>query len=302
MNLFKSRRCWSLGACGGLLAFFVAPSGCGRRAASILATSVCHLRCAVPRRGIPAGAIRPSPSLPVVGFDLDNTLWDTVSTLKAAHMAMVAATPDLPSATKTHAGWRQAVLSTIASQPDRAHDFTFLRKQTLARLLGCERLAEKAFAAWFDQRNAPCFFPGAVEMLRVLRRMGFRLCAISDGNARPMEIPELADTFEFAVNSVDAGAPKPDPRPFRLAAEMAGVPCSAMIYVGDNYEKDVLGAKSLGMRAVWLRVSPLADPDFVISASSKPAVAQSASIADAEVDSVVDLPEVLKDLWLAGPC
>uniref|UniRef100_A0A7S1WBU5 Uncharacterized protein n=1 Tax=Alexandrium catenella TaxID=2925 RepID=A0A7S1WBU5_ALECA len=115
----------------------------------------------------------------------------------------------------------------MSSHPESAHDFTFLRKRTLLRLLGCQRQADDAFEAWFGVRNSPHFFEGALEALEELRGRGFRLCAITDGNSRPLEIPQLVGSFDFSVTSVEAGAPKPDPRPFLLAARRAGARCSS---------------------------------------------------------------------------
>merc|ERR1712008_149961 len=132
--------------------------------------------------------------------------------------------------------------------------------------------AQHAFTHWFAARNAPKFYPGAVDALHALRARGFKLCAISDGNSRPMDIPERSGLFEFAVSAVDAGASKPDNRPFLLAAEKAGVPCSSMIYVGDNYDKDVAGAQNAGMRAVWVRSPKSTDEEFILGRPKTPEV------------------------------
>ncbi|CAE8613547.1 unnamed protein product [Polarella glacialis] len=140
--------------------------------------------------------------LPVLAFDLDDTLWDTAATLGAAHAAMAAAAPALLEEHRSPDGFVKEMLATMATHPDQKHDFTFLRKTTLLRLLGCERSAEESYTKWFAVRNQPCFFPGAIEALRRLQESGFRLCAISDGNSRPMDIAELSGVFEFAVTLV----------------------------------------------------------------------------------------------------
>jgi len=223
----------------------------------------------------------PGP-LPVLCFDLDNTLWDTAATMKAAYEAMVAAAPAIAKACRSPSAFYAEMMAMRATHPDKADDFTFLRRAVLLRLLGTEERATFAFDAWFAARNSPVFFPGAIECLHLLRRQGYRLCAISDGNSEPLKIPELAGIFEFAVNAVEAGAAKPDRRPFLLAAERAGVPCTAMVYVGDNYEKDVLGAQAVGMRAVLVRNPPPTGPATL-----------EVSVADAEITTVADLPEAL---------
>ena len=99
---------------------------------------------------------------------------------------------------------------------------------------GDKEAMEAGWEAWFKGRNSPQFYPGVIEALNTLSARGYRLCAISDGNARPMEMAELGPLLEFAVSAADAGASKPDPRPFLLAAEMAGVPCEQFVYFGEN--------------------------------------------------------------------
>lgn len=234
----------------------------------------------------------------VLGFDLDDTLWSAVRTLADAHDALVAATPALPERVRSPAGFKSEMARVMEEHPDKAHDFAFVRRRTLRGLISDEAAAEAAYQVWFKQRNSPVLFPGVVDTLHALKRKGFRLCAISDGNSRPMEIPVLQGIFDFAVNAADAGAAKPDGRIFRLAAEKAGVPCSAFVYIGDNYKKDVLGSKAAGMRAVWVRTQAEEHPDFLVPKPSGPE--DGASVADAEVASVTELPKVLDSMLPAA--
>merc|ERR1712007_157299 len=104
---------------------------------------------------------------------------------------MVEAAPDLPPDKTSPAGFKEEMSATMTLHPENAHDFTFVRKETLMRLLRNEEAVEKSWLAWFSQRNRPQFYPGAVDALHDLRQQGYRLCAISDGNSKPMEIPEL---------------------------------------------------------------------------------------------------------------
>ena len=39
---------------------------------------------------------------------------------------------------------------------------------------------------------------------------------------------------------------------FYTALEKIGLDKSEVIYIGDDYEKDILGATNLGIRAIWL--------------------------------------------------
>jgi HAD superfamily hydrolase (TIGR01509 family) len=58
--------------------------------------------------------------------------------------------------------------------------------------------------------------------------------------------------FDTVTFTQEVGVRKPDPRVFRFALERAGKRAAESLYVGDSWEMDVLGAKSVGMKAVWL--------------------------------------------------
>jgi FMN phosphatase YigB (HAD superfamily) len=58
--------------------------------------------------------------------------------------------------------------------------------------------------------------------------------------------------FDTVTFTQEVGVQKPDPRVFRFALERAGEHAAQALYVGDSWEADYLGAKSAGMRAVWL--------------------------------------------------
>ena len=57
------------------------------------------------------------------------------------------------------------------------------------------------------------------------------------------------------------GAPKPDPRAFLAACAGLGEPPDAVLYVGDEPETDVLGARSAGLSAVLLDRYGTAPPE-----------------------------------------
>ena len=62
---------------------------------------------------------------------------------------------------------------------------------------------------------------------------------------------------------------------------------------GDNYGKDVVGAKGAGMRAVWVKTPPPQNLDFIVG--STPGPAEGESVADGEIGSIAELPD-----WIAS--
>jgi REG-2-like HAD superfamily hydrolase len=62
----------------------------------------------------------------------------------------------------------------------------------------------------------------------------------------------LKQYLDFHVTSFETGHDKPDPEIFLAALEKAVVKADEALYVGDNYEQDIIGARDVGMRAILI--------------------------------------------------
>jgi putative hydrolase of the HAD superfamily len=62
----------------------------------------------------------------------------------------------------------------------------------------------------------------------------------------------IAAKLDIIVTSLDAGAAKPDPAIFQYALKKVNVLPSESIYVGDQYQVDMAGAKAAGMQGILL--------------------------------------------------
>jgi putative hydrolase of the HAD superfamily len=110
--------------------------------------------------------------------------------------------------------------------------------------------------------------PGTRAMLDGLHQAGLRLGVVSNADGRVAQYLEragLADAFEVIVDSTLVGVEKPDPRIFRIACERMGLTPDQVVYVGDTYDVDVLGADAAGIRAILLADEPV---DGVVSIRS----------------------------------
>jgi putative hydrolase of the HAD superfamily len=93
--------------------------------------------------------------------------------------------------------------------------------------------------------------PGVVDALRRLRAHGLALAVVANwdyGLHGHLERHGLARWFDAAVTSADAGARKPDPRPFLVALERLGVEPGRAVHVGDHRPHDEVGARAAGLR------------------------------------------------------
>ena len=57
--------------------------------------------------------------------------------------------------------------------------------------------------------------------------------------------------FDFVLSSEKAGVAKPHEDIFHQAVNLAGVDKHEVVYVGDDPERDILGALSAGLHAIW---------------------------------------------------
>lgn len=63
----------------------------------------------------------------------------------------------------------------------------------------------------------------------------------------------LEGYFKSVVESAVVGIRKPDPRLFGIGVEALGLPASDVTVVGDSFYKDILPAKKIGCRTIWIK-------------------------------------------------
>ncbi len=116
---------------------------------------------------------------------------------------------------------------------------------------------------------------GAAEWIRALRAEGRRIGFASDATAfmqlRKLVKLDLLRYFDFAVTAEETAVEKPDPRFFSRCLEKCGCAPEEILFIGDHYEKDYLGAKAAGFHAVWYNPHQEAkrEDDVVLRAYSR---------------------------------
>lgn len=139
-----------------------------------------------------------------------------------------------------------------------------------------EEMVERFCAKTEDalQRNA-----GLFERLKPVYRLG----VISNfyGNVATLcREAGLADSLEVILDSVAVGVSKPDPEIFRIALRKLNLVPTQAVFVGDSYERDIMPARQLGIRTIWLK-----GPYARIPENAEPADCEIASLT--ELESIV---------------
>lgn len=137
----------------------------------------------------------------------------------------------------------------------------------LAVAAAFETLARRApgltpqFAATFGERfhnyreAQAKFFPGALETVEELKRLGVKLALVTNGAAEPqrakVEHFDLARLFDHVQIEGEAGFGKPEEQAYLHAMQALGVGPHETWMVGDNLEWEVAAPQRLGIYAIW---------------------------------------------------
>ncbi len=129
----------------------------------------------------------------------------------------------------------------------------------------------------------------AVPTLKILRDSGYRLALISNASD-DVDVQVLVDKadirpfFEVVLTSAAVGLRKPHRRIFEIVLDRMRLDPREVVMVGDTLNADILGARNVGMRSVWItrRADPAANLPY-----------QESVIPDAVAADLTQLPGVL---------
>ncbi len=120
-------------------------------------------------------------------------------------------------------------------------------------------LKQKALKVYYrDIYSQRRVYPDAVATLNALKAAGVRLGLVSNttnpGFMKDLEREQfgLAPYFDFAIYSSEVPFRKPHPSIFKLAIKRVGTLPEKILFVGDNYEADIVGAHNVGMATAWI--------------------------------------------------
>jgi FMN hydrolase / 5-amino-6-(5-phospho-D-ribitylamino)uracil phosphatase len=206
-------------------------------------------------------------------FDLDNTLWDVEPVLLRAERVLAdwlnSRYPKIPQKFSP-AETLELRAALLREHPHLAHDLTFLRRETIARMAvaaGYERaMAHEAFAVWHAARNVVTPFDEVLPALQRLKAR-FRLATLSNGNA-DLAVIGMAHHFKVILHAAALGCAKPDARAYSALADALTLSPAEILFVGDEPHADVVGPRTAGMQTVWVNRGGAVWPDALAAADA----------------------------------
>jgi putative hydrolase of the HAD superfamily len=192
-----------------------------------------------------------------ITLDLDDTLWEVAPVIRRAENRLRDwLATRYPRIIDLHEPEDVIELRTqvLVEHADRAHDLTFVRCQVLARMGTAagygDSFVDEAFAVFDEERNTLELFPEVRVALESLASR-YTIIAVTNGNARLDRIG-IDDLFDAFVSARLAGVAKPSRLIFDVAVEAGGAAPHETLHVGDHPEIDIEGARSAGLRTVWV--------------------------------------------------
>jgi len=100
-------------------------------------------------------------------------------------------------------------------------------------------------------------YPNVNKALIQLIKMGINLAVVSDAPSREawmrLYYLNLHHVFDPVLTFDDTGVRKPSPKPFQMALDYLKIDPNEAIMIGDWPERDVVGAKEIGMKTIFAR-------------------------------------------------
>ena len=189
-------------------------------------------------------------------FDLDNTLVDFMKmkaeAIDAAIHAMIDAGLDL--------SYDEVKNRIDAIYKEKGIEFQYVFDSLLSDIFDKVdyKILSAGVVAYRRAREAALVpYPHVYMTLYELLKMGMKLAVISDAPAREawlrLTYLNMHNIFDVVVTFEDTNKRKPHPAPFTLALKKLNVKPGQALMVGDWAERDIIGAKKVGMKTVFAR-------------------------------------------------
>jgi len=200
-----------------------------------------------------------------VAFDVDGTLYPNSAVYMRALFFALCNMPSIYTFSCVRKDIRK--IRPLSDFHRTQTDLFAARRKIPAELAG--KTIEKIFYdRWTHITRKAKLFPHAQETLVRLKNSGLRMAALSDFPlSGKLENWGLDKFFEYRKSCEDIGYLKPNPEPFQDLVNFFGFEPREILYVGNNYDYDIVGAKNQGLLAAHLvrRPPPRSVADFSFS-------------------------------------
>ena len=218
-------------------------------------------------------------------FDLDNTLLDFVKmkqfAVKAAITAMIEAGLDVDE----KKAYKDIFDLYVNKGWENQQVFDDYLNQTVGKV--SNKILAAGIVSYRRAREATLLvYPNVNKTLIELIKMGIQLSVVSDAPSREawmrLYYLNLHHVFDPVLTFDDTGVRKPSAKPFEMALDILQSSPDEVLMIGDWPERDVVGAKQIGMKTIFARYG---DTFGTVDSG-----------ADWDVNDIYDLVNIVKEL------
>lgn len=189
-------------------------------------------------------------------FDLDNTLLDFVKMKQFAVKASIRAMNEAGLNVDEESGYKDVMELYMTTGWENQLVFDDYLKQTTGEV--SNKILAAGVVAYRRAREATLLvYPNVNKTLIKLLKTQIRLAVVSDAPSREawmrLYYLNLHHVFDPVLTFDDTGARKPSPKPFKLALDKMNVGPDEALMIGDWPDRDVVGAKQIGMKTIFAR-------------------------------------------------
>ncbi len=189
-------------------------------------------------------------------FDLDNTLLDFVKMKQFAVKASIRAMNEAGLNVDEESGYKDVMELYMTTGWENQLVFDDYLKQTTGEV--SNKILAAGVVAYRRAREATLLvYPNVNKTLIELLKAQIRLAVVSDAPSREawmrLYYLNLHHVFDPVLTFDDTGARKPSPKPFKLALDKMNVGPDEALMIGDWPDRDVVGAKQIGMKTIFAR-------------------------------------------------
>ena len=189
-------------------------------------------------------------------FDLDNTLLDFIKMKQFAVKAAITAMNEAGLNVDEEKAYQDIIDLYVDKGWENQQVFDDYLNQTIGEV--SNKILAAGIVAYRRAREATLLvYPNVNKTLIKLIKMGIKLAVVSDAPSREawmrLYYLNLHHLFDPVLTYDDTGVRKPSPKPFQMALDYLKVKPEEALMVGDWPERDVVGAKQIGMKTIFAR-------------------------------------------------
>ena len=189
-------------------------------------------------------------------FDLDNTLLDFVKMKQFSVKAAITAMNEAGLEVDEKKAYEDIFDLYMERGWENQQVFDDYLNQTVGKV--SNKILAAGIVSYRRAREATLLvYPNVNKTIIQLIKMGINLAVVSDAPSREawmrLYYLNLHHVFDPVLTFDDTGVRKPSPKPFQMALDYLKIKPNEAIMIGDWPERDVVGAKEIGMKTIFAR-------------------------------------------------